>query len=85
MKKIAILGAVLVSSAAMAQTNPSRSAGSGEGPDPNHRICRSMGETGSRLGGTRVCMTRSQWEAQRRDSQTAIERAQTNRVHKPNG
>ena len=42
-----------------------------------------MGETGSRLGGTRVCMTRSQWEAQQRDTQTAVERAQMNRVHKP--
>jgi len=85
MKKLAILGAVLVSSAAMAQTNPSRSAGGGEGPDPNQRICRSMGETGSRLGGTRVCMTRAQWEAQQRDTQSSVERAQMNRTHKPNG
>lgn len=85
MKKIAILGALLVSSAAMAQTNPPRSTAGGEGPDPNERICRSQGETGSRLGGTRVCMTRSQWEAQRRDTQSSVERAQTNRVHKPTG
>ena len=85
MKKIAILGALLVSSAAVAQNSPSRSTTGGEGPDPNQRICRSMGETGSRLGGQRICMTRAEWEAQKRDTQTAIERAQTNRVHRPNG
>ena len=83
MKKIAILGAILVSGAGLAQAPTSSGSSNEREADPNRMICRSMGETGSRLGGNRVCMTRSQWELQRRDTRTAVERAQTNRVHKP--
>jgi hypothetical protein len=32
-------------------------------------ICRTMVETGSRLGGTRVCHRQSEWEQERRQNQ----------------
>ncbi len=40
------------------------------------RICETIGVTGSRLGGTRVCATRAEWEEMRRQDQDAIQRAQ---------
>lgn len=33
-------------------------------------VCRTMVETGSRLGGTRVCHRQSEWEQERRRNQT---------------
>jgi hypothetical protein len=32
-------------------------------------VCRTVAETGSRLGGTRVCHRQSEWEQQRRQNQ----------------
>jgi hypothetical protein len=43
-------------------------------------ICRTQGETGSRLQRTRVCRTRAQWEEQRRENRQAIDRAQNTRT-----
>ena len=40
-------------------------------------ICRDVGETGSRLGGKRICMSREEWDAQRREARANVERAQT--------
>ena len=40
-------------------------------------ICREVAETGSRLGGKRICMTREEWDAQRRETRDSVERAQT--------
>ena len=48
--------------------------------DPNQTICRTQRETGSMLNRTRVCKTRVEWEAQRRDVRQTVDRAQTNRV-----
>lgn len=36
----------------------------------NKRICKHVANTGSRFG-TKVCMTKAQWDQQRRDSQEA--------------
>jgi hypothetical protein len=39
------------------------------GFDPNTQICKWTDEIGTRLGRTKVCMTRAQWEQQSRDAQ----------------
>jgi hypothetical protein len=39
-------------------------------------ICKHQEETGSRLGGKSVCMTKSQWDAQRADAQHTLTGAQ---------
>lgn len=39
--------------------------------DPDRKICKTVLPTGSRLGGTTTCMTKSQW-----DAQSAADRAQ---------
>lgn len=44
--------------------------------DANRMICRSIAQTGSRLGRQRVCQTAGQWQQSRRDTRGAIERAQ---------
>jgi hypothetical protein len=43
----------------VAQAAPAKKA-----HDPNQVICKSTGETGSRLGGEKKCLTRAQWDAQ---------------------
>jgi hypothetical protein len=66
-----LLAALLASGGATAET-PVETA-----DDPV--ICRREIETGSRLQARRICMTRSQWEEQRRQQRQAIERAQVQR------
>jgi hypothetical protein len=43
-------------------------------------ICRSEGETGSRLKSRKVCLTKSQWAAKRREDRMAVEKAQAARA-----
>ena len=45
-------------------------------------ICKAQKETGSRLGGKKICMTRAQWDEHRRNTQADIERSQTQQVNK---
>jgi hypothetical protein len=60
---------------------PSIALADGNGGEPakarSGLICRDVGETGSRLGGKRICMSRDEWEAQRREARANVERAQT--------
>jgi hypothetical protein len=79
-----MFGGVLLLSTAAAGQAPSGSD-AGTGPDPNQRVCRNLGETGSRLARTRVCLTRAQWEERRREARQNVERAQTTRVERPSG
>lgn len=82
MKKSLFLCALLVSTAASAQPS-STSSPNGAGaaaPDPNAMICRNQRETGSMLNRTRVCKTRAEWEADRRDNRQAIDRNQATRT-----
>ncbi len=45
--------------------------------DPGAKIeCRRMDETGSRLGGKRVCMTRQEWADAAREARTMTEDVQ---------
>jgi hypothetical protein len=82
MKKSLFFCALLLSTTASAQPSTSSSTNSGAAAarDPNAMICRSQRETGSMLNRSRVCKTRAQWDAERRDTRTQIERAQSNRA-----
>ena len=53
--------------------------------DKDQVICRTEADIGSRLGGTRVCMTREQWAERRRESREAAERAQMGHTDRGNG
>lgn len=78
MKALAILGATLLSAAAASQTV----APGGEIGDPGARVCKASGETGSRLGRTRTCKTRAEWDAQRQEQRATLDRAQTRQLNR---
>jgi hypothetical protein len=44
------------------------------------KICEVRGETGSRLGGVRVCRTKAEWDEIRSDERAVIERVQNRKV-----
>jgi invasion protein IalB len=81
MKKSLFFVALAVSAAASAQA-PSSSGASEGGANPNQVICRTQRETGTLLGRVRICKTRTEWEAQRRETRQTVDRAQTNRVNR---
>ena len=82
MKKSLFFCALLLSTAASAEPSSSSSTGAAgaTAADPNAIICRSQRETGSNLNRNRVCKTRAQWDADRRESRQIIDRIQTNRA-----
>ena len=82
MKKSLFVCALLVSAAAVAEPSSSSPANGAGTADPNQMICRNQRETGSMLNRTRVCKTRAQWEADRRDTRQTIDRTQTNRINR---
>lgn len=55
--------------------------------DPNQVICERVEKIGTRLGSSRVCMSRAQWAEQKRQNRETIENAQrTNCANElPNG
>jgi hypothetical protein len=66
MKKTLFLGALCIASAASA-FEPTGTNSNSSSSDPDETICRITEDTGSRVGHVRVCQTRAQWEAQRRN------------------
>lgn len=44
--------------------------------DPNEVVCEKQEVLGSRLAVRRVCMTRSQWEEQRRSDRDLVQKSQ---------
>jgi hypothetical protein len=76
--KIAICGAGLVAVACLAGT--ALAAVPTKKNDSNKMICRTMEETGSRLAGKRVCLTREQWRQQSDMQRENLEKAQRIRV-----
>ena len=74
MKNIVLLGLVMIPGIALA-------AGEKQDKKGNGLICHEIGETGSRLGTKRICMTREQWDAQRRDAREAVDAAQTRQTN----
>lgn len=82
MKKSLFCFALLLSGTALAEPAPTSPNGAGAAaPDPNQMVCRTVRETGSMLGRSRICMTRAQWEEQRRQTRQNIDRAQTTRTN----
>jgi hypothetical protein len=71
MRLALLLGLVLIPAAVLA-------ANAGDRQDKKHDglICREVEETGSRLGGRRVCMSREAWEASHRAARETISEAQ---------
>jgi len=47
--------------------------------DPNRRVCRTQGATGTRLATSKICKTAREWEEQRVASKQELDRMQTNR------
>jgi hypothetical protein len=78
---ILIASAALVAGAAFAQTQSTGSDKQGAAKDdPNETVCRSMRESGSRLKGVRVCMTRAQWTDLQRQQRLDTEVSQNRRA-----
>ena len=50
------------------------------GNNSNKQICRSIADTGSRLGRTRECHTAQEWDELRRQTQQNIDRIQNSRA-----
>lgn len=83
MKKLVLLtGALLVSTAASAQAPSGTQSDSAEADNPNQRICRTVADLGTRLSRSRICRTRAEWEAMRRETRGQVDRSQTTRVHR---
>ncbi|HYJ52845.1 MAG TPA: hypothetical protein VEW04_06710 [Allosphingosinicella sp.] len=79
----------LAATAALAQapqpsTTPSSDATTSTA-DSTKMVCRSQGDSSSRLARRRVCVTQAEWEEQRRLSRMDVEKAQTNRSWCKNG
>jgi len=53
--------------------------------DKDKLICRTDPDLGTRLGGTRVCLTREQWAERRREAREAAEHVQMGRIDRGSG
>lgn len=73
MKRIVLLAVLAAPAAGWA-------ADAGRAKKDNNLICRSIGETGSRVAKKRVCLTRAEWAEQKRIQRMDLERAQSNRL-----
>ena len=60
-------------------SSPPHSSGVTAAADPNQVICERVEKIGTRLGSSRVCMTRAEWAEQRRQNRDVVERAQQTR------
>jgi len=81
MFKIVALGLLFMPSLALAAVSDSAAPSASSTDKGSKMICREIDETGSRLGGKRVCMTRDQWEEQKRAARSAVERAQSQQAN----
>jgi hypothetical protein len=77
MYKIFALGLLFVPSLALAAVSGDGAPAASSTDKGSKMICREIDETGSRLGAKRVCMTRDQWDEQRRAARAVVERAQS--------
>lgn len=78
---------IAVSALVLAGTAAPAMAGGDENTNAEKpkQICKTYKETGSRLGGKRICMTEEQWVEHRRITKEAVDRAQTQQVNKQGG
>lgn len=70
----------LVATSAAAQTPPAKPAApAAKAKEPEKRRCeRSVEETGSRVGGRKICKTEAEWAAERQQKPKGPERSQDN-------
>ncbi|QNA85641.1 hypothetical protein G4G27_17855 [Sphingomonas sp. So64.6b] len=54
-------------------------------PDPNQVVCEKQEVLGSRLAVRKVCMTRSEWAAQRQSDRSLVERSQLGSCQQKSG
>ena len=73
--------AVSVQAQAVDTTQPAPVHADKNGRDPNTVICKREQEIGSRLGGTKTCHTRADWDQMARDSAAAMENRQMAGAH----
>lgn len=52
-------------------------------PDDSKIVCRTVNETGSRLGGKRVCMTKFEWRRLHEQSQATAREYQNHQSKQP--
>lgn len=62
--------------AAVAAPEEARTTRAGVNNDPSQIVCRNERQIGTRLGSTRVCRTRAEWEEYRRNTRRSVEKAQ---------
>jgi hypothetical protein len=76
-KLLFVAVAAFAATAAAAQGDSSTEpAAAAETENQTQVICRTVADLGTRLGRSRVCRTRAEWAASRRDSRSQIDRAQ---------
>lgn len=80
MRIFAALSTMLLATAAAAQA-PSAAPSQASG-DSGGLVCRTTGETGSRLSRTRTCKSRAAWDAERREQRDMVDRAQTRQINR---
>jgi hypothetical protein len=76
MLKMAITGAALIATAAIAQAPTNAPQRSGPQNDPDEVVCITERVTGSRLSSRRVCRTRTEWAEHRAETRKVVERVQ---------
>lgn len=76
MLKIALTGAALIATAAVAQAPTNTPQRSGPHNDPDEVVCITETVTGSRLGARRVCRTRAEWAEHRAEMRKVVEKVQ---------
>ncbi|HEY1606417.1 MAG TPA: hypothetical protein VGF77_12560 [Allosphingosinicella sp.] len=75
------LGLLIVPSLALASGNGGTAPAASSTDKGSKTICREVEEIGSRLGGKRICMTRDQWEEQRRNARAIVEQGQSQQLN----
>ena len=71
-----MLAALLTATAFAADSQPAAQAAPGGTPASERRICRVTPTIGTRLGGTRTCRTKAEWDAADRENREAVNRYQ---------
>ena len=80
-KLLFVAGAAFAATAAAAQgASSTEPTGAAESESENRMICRTVADLGTRLGRSRVCRTRAEWAASRRETRSQIDRAQGGRT-----
>lgn len=79
----ALAACVIVASPAAAQTTDS-AQGQNSQPAKAKLICEKEQETGSRLGGKRVCHTKEEWDQIRAETRQNLEKIQQQSTGTPN-